>query len=54
MHNMKITHIVETDSLSKLKSCQLRETYVKTKHQKYVYQHTMQKLHLRLLKIQIL
>ena len=25
---MEITHIVETDSLSKLKSCQLRETYV--------------------------
>jgi len=51
MHNMQITHIVNTDSLSKNQSvvrtqcsfcCHLRETYVKTKKQQQsVHETTM-------------
>jgi len=57
MHNMEITHIVKTGSVSKTQlvvrikcyfCCHLRETCVNTKKQtQFFYETTMQKLDLR-------
>jgi len=59
MHNRELTRIVKTDSLSKLPKLVVRTKFaiwekLLSKLKKSFYETTMQKLDLRLLKIQIL